>query len=331
MLEGVARTFALTIAQLPTPVREAVANGYLLCRIADTIEDDSALSRLEKEAFLGRWVDVVGGGADPEPFAGDLGALLSPATSDAERRLVAEATRVVAITRGLRGPQRKALQRGVRIMAHGMVEFQLNATPDGLRDVEQLDRYCYHVAGVVGEMLTELFCDYSPQMERRRADLMPLSASFGKGLQMINVLQDIWGDRRRGACWLPRDVFRSHGIHDLSALTAGQAGNGFARGLNDLAVIARAHLANGMEFVRRIPTREGGIRRSCLWPLGLAVLTLRRICANPGFTHRNQVKVSRKSVRAVVAVTSTLAWSDAALQVLFDRLAHDLPLAETST
>ena len=52
ILEGVARTFALTIAQLPPILREAVGNAYLLCRIADTIEDEPALPLAQKQAFL---------------------------------------------------------------------------------------------------------------------------------------------------------------------------------------------------------------------------------------------------------------------------------------
>jgi len=51
LLEGVSRTFALTIPQLPGGLREAVTNAYLLCRIADTIEDDPGLDAETKDGF----------------------------------------------------------------------------------------------------------------------------------------------------------------------------------------------------------------------------------------------------------------------------------------
>ena len=111
-------------------------------------------------------------------------------------------------------------------MSRGMAEFQRNATADGLDDLAQLDRYCYHVAGVVGEMLTELFCDYSSEIGERREELHALSVSFGQGLQMTNILKDVWEDHRRGACWLPRDIFRSAGF-ELRSLSAGQTDPGF--------------------------------------------------------------------------------------------------------
>ena len=44
ILQEVSRTFALTIPQLPSGLRDVVGNAYLLCRIADTIEDEPALS-----------------------------------------------------------------------------------------------------------------------------------------------------------------------------------------------------------------------------------------------------------------------------------------------
>ncbi len=48
LLEGVSRTFALTIPQLPQKLYGAVANAYLLCRIVDTIEDEVSLSAEQK-------------------------------------------------------------------------------------------------------------------------------------------------------------------------------------------------------------------------------------------------------------------------------------------
>ena len=330
MLQGVARSFALTIGQLPGPLRDAGSNLYLLCRIADTIEDEPGLSPAQKERFSERWVEVVEGRGAADPFALELGACLSPSTTGAERSLVAAAARVAGVTRGLRAVQRRALERCVRIMTRGMVEFQHRASPRGLDDVPHLNRYCYHVAGVVGETLTELFCDHSAEIDRRREELLPLSVSFGQGLQMINVLKDVWEDQRRGACWLPRDVFRAAGVDDLRTLSAGRADPGFVAGLTELVAIARHHLENALRYILIVPARETAIRRSCLWPLGLAVLTLRRIHATPGFTHGRQVKVRRSNVWAVAGVTGALARSNAALKLLFRGLTRGLPRTAAS-
>ena len=323
ILQGVSRTFALTIPQLPGPLCDVVGNAYLLCRIADTIEDEPALSVAQKQGFSERFVEIVGGRERAEGFARELRPLLSDAMPQSEHDLIANTTRVVRVTHRFRPAQRDALERCVSIMSRGMAEFQRNATIDGLDDLSHLDRYCYHVAGVVGEMLTELFCDYSTEIGERRNELLRLSVSFGQGLQMTNILKDVWDDRRRGACWLPRDVFRSAGF-DLQLLSAGQPDPGFADGLLELVAIARHHLENALRFTLLIPAREIGIRRFCLWALGMAVLTLRRIHAHPAYTASREVKISRRSVRATVLVTNALARRDSALRLLFEAFTREL-------
>ena len=59
ILPGVSRTFALTIPVLPGRLAEVVTNAYLLCWLADTIEDDVALDNEQKSEFHRRFVMVV--------------------------------------------------------------------------------------------------------------------------------------------------------------------------------------------------------------------------------------------------------------------------------
>ncbi len=211
-------------------------------------------------------------------------------------------------------------------MCHGMHQFP--ASVRGLDTVADLDSYCYYVAGVVGEMLTELFCSHSVDIEQHRAQLSRLAPSFAQGLQMTNILKDVWEDRSRGACWLPQEVFSRHGI-DLSHLQPERdgGGSGFAAGMRELVGLAHAHLRNALEFTLLIPAQEIGIRRFCLWAIGLAVLTLRRIAANPGFTQGSQVKVSRRTVAVTLALSNAATRSDGLLRFLFNRAAAGLPLA----
>ncbi|MHB1240602.1 MAG: squalene/phytoene synthase family protein, partial [Gammaproteobacteria bacterium] len=243
LLQGVSRTFALTIPQLPVALARVVGNAYLLCRIVDTIEDEAELGAEQKRQFCDGFAQVVAGVEDPERFAGELGPLLSERTLPAERELVAETPRVMRINAGFNPVQREALEICVRIMAEGMAEFQENRGARGLERLTHLDRYCYHVAGVVGEMLTRLFCDYSPAIACHRERLMELAVSFGQGLQMTNILKDVWDDQTRGVCWLPQEVFTGTGF-DLADLQPGCYREGFGEGLGQLIGLTHAHLRN---------------------------------------------------------------------------------------
>ena len=327
ILQDVSRTFALTIPELPANLCRVVSNAYLLCRIADTIEDDPDLDAAEKRRFTEAFIAVIAGEREAIEFAGDLHPRLSPALLDSERDLVYNTPRVIRITHGFRDRQRAALQRCVKIMSRGMADFQQNKTIHGLETLAHLDRYCYYVAGVVGEMLTELFCDYSHEIDEHRDELLKLSVSFGQGLQMTNILKDVWEDYERGACWLPRDVFARAGF-DVAELSRGKGSEAFRAGLSELIGIARVHLQNALRYTLLIPAEERGIRRFCLWALGMAVLTLRKIYAHLDYSNGQQVKITRRSVRATVLVTSLSVGHDWLLKLLFDLFTRGLPISE---
>jgi len=325
ILPHVSRTFALTIPQLPPALRTAVTNAYLLCRIADTIEDEPALSAAETFVFLQRFTAVVFGTEEAAPLGHEVAQRLSDRTLPEERDLVSNMDRVLRVTAGL-GEQRVAIQRCIELMCHGMHHFQRTASLRGLARSSDLDSYCYYVAGVVGEMLTELFCAYSPAAAQQRAALSDLSASFAQGLQMTNILKDFWEDRSRGACWFPQEVFTRHGL-ELAQLSPERSDARFHAGLRELIAVAHGHLRNALAFALLIPAREVGIRRFCLWAIGLAVLTLRKIAANPQYTSGAQVKVSRKSVLMTRLLTNLAIRNDRVLEGLFEQAARGLPLA----
>ena len=329
ILPHVSRTFALTIPQLPADLRTAVTCAYLLCRIADTIEDEPALSPPETLAFLQRFSEMLLGRGDPQPLAREIAPRLSERTLPTERDLVCNMGRVVAVLAQLNAPQRAAIQRCVELMCRGMPRFQFSASLKGLARSSDLDDYCYYVAGVVGEMLTDLFCDYSPQIARQRAALWAIAASFAQGLQMTNILKDVWEDRGRGACWLPQEVFTRHGV-DLGDLASEPFDPRFGAGMRELVGVAHAHLRNALDYTLLIPSKETGIRRFCLWAIGLAVLTLRKIEHNPRFTAGAQVKVTRSAVAMTRLLTNVAGRSDGALRLLFAQAARGLPLARLS-
>ena len=323
-LGGVSRTFALTIPSLPGPLRVPVTNAYLLCRIADTIEDDAGLSVAEKRACGRGFIDVLQGTCSAAEFAESLAPRLAPETLAAERDLVARLDQVVEVTRSFGEVQRHALIRCVSLMSDGMHRFQQQGGLRGLDSQQRLDEYCYFVAGVVGEMLTELFCDYSAAIARRRRQLMRLAPSFGQGLQMTNILKDVKADRERGVCWLPRTAFglSPDGQGDLIAELDEDR---LRAGMERLAVIAHGHLRNALSYTLLIPRRYLGIRRFCLWALGMAVPTLDNIYRNPVLESGDEVKISRVDVRRIVRRYGLMASSDALLRGLFRRDSRRLP------
>ena len=330
ILPGVSRTFALTIPVLPGRLAEVVTNAYLLCRIADTIEDDPALDNNQKTAFHRRFLSVAKGREDADAFAASLAPQLSQRTLADERDLVRNTAKIVRLTRSYSDPEQQALMRCLTVMCTGMPKFQRDGSLRGLNDVRELGEYCYVVAGVVGEMLTELFCAHCAELRPKRDEMKCLAVSFGQGLQMTNILKDVWDDRRSGTCWLPRSMF-ANGPLVLERLEEFHQSEAFREGLNSLIAVTHRHLQNALEYTCLIPAREAGMRRFCLWALGLAVMTLQKLHQNPGFTAGNEVKVSRRTVKATLLATNLALASNACLRWLFRMATTGLPLWQADT
>ncbi len=317
LLEGVSRTFALTIPQLPNELYSVVANAYLLCRIVDTIEDEVALTANQKHYFCGAFIDIVKTNQRTAEFAAELAPLLSAQTIPAEHVLIKFIPQVIDITHSFEGEQQAALLSCVETMAKGMPTFQAQNLNAGLSTLKDMDDYCYYVAGCVGEMLAKLFCHYSPEISAHREQLLKLSVSFGQGLQMTNILKDIWDDAQRGVCWLPQDIFTETGF-DLSTLTPDTNDANFRLGLEHLISIAHQHLRNALTYTLLLPCHETGIRKFCLWALGMAVLTLQKIKHNLDFNYSKQVKITRNSVKATIVLTQLSVRSNFLLTQLFN-------------
>ncbi len=214
LLEKTSRTFALAIPLLPQPTRREVGIAYLLFRIADTFEDATvAWSRPRQIAALrdfGRLLEAPSR-AGAEALAAEW--LAEPPTSHAGyRELLAQVPAVLAAFAALAQEPREIVRVHTRRTAEGMAGFVARTGGAGgleLADVADLKAYCHTVAGIVGEMLTELFLLRRPHLTPIAGFLRHRATRFGEGLQLVNILKDSAGDVTEGRRYLPPGVPRS--------------------------------------------------------------------------------------------------------------------------
>ena len=327
LLDGVSRTFAMTIPQLPAKLRGTVAGAYLLCRIVDTIEDEVSLSLEQKKYFCSDFIHIVTTGRHAEPFTRELGPLLSEQTNATEQALLQALPQIIQIVHKFPPYEIEVLASCIETMAEGMSIFQAKDLNGGLSTLADMDRYCYCVAGCVGEMLTNLFCHYSPEIAKQKDGLLRLSVSFGKGLQMTNILKDISDDAKRGVCWLPQDIFDETGF-ELKNLTPKTNDENFRKGVEHVVSIAHNHLHNALKYTQMLPSHETGIRNFCLWALGMAILTLKKIKHNLDVIHSQQIKITRNQVKATIITTGLAGRSNTVLTLLFNLLGRELKTPE---
>lgn len=82
---------------------------------------------------------------------------------------------------------------------------EMDRGPVRLENWEELDRYCYLVAGVVGLMMTRVFGLEDRKYEKEAIDL-------GCAMQLTNILRDVQEDLERNRIYLPREELESFGI-----------------------------------------------------------------------------------------------------------------------
>jgi phytoene synthase len=70
---------------------------------------------------------------------------------------------------------------------------------------EELDRYCYHVAAVVGLIMVHVLTEPSPELLKPARDL-------GTAMQLTNILRDIREDWERDRLYLPLPELEKFGI-----------------------------------------------------------------------------------------------------------------------
>jgi farnesyl-diphosphate farnesyltransferase len=319
ILPAVSRTFALSIRLLPGALGTAVQCAYLLCRIADTVEDDPALDATTKAALLGRLAiafertDVADGfPAEAANVSGDA----------AHVQLVRHADLVFVIYRGLPAAKQRFVKRWVLEMIAGMRKFVL-AYPRGIRiqSIEEYREYCYYVAGTVGYMLTDLWHEHSPSIGARHYQLLrERSRAFAEALQTVNILKDVSRDaRQENAIYVPEQLLQAHGTAHASMLSA-ERGTQTQAALGTLVQLAWHDLDQATAYLMAIPRRAVAIRLFCALPLVFAYATMRELTHTPGaLAQRTVVKISRAEVKLLTALSVAGIMSNGALRWIIQR------------
>lgn len=321
ILPRVSRTFALSIRLLPGSLHHAVLSAYLLCRIADTIEDDHAATVERK----GELLELLLRALDDESAAATLESASRElvAGEAAHVELVHGTSHVLEVYRSLPAGSRARVRHWVREMVHGMEKF-VRLYPNGIRirTLDEYKEYCYYVAGTVGHLLTDLWREHSASIgvAEYRA-LWRQCRAFGEALQTVNIIKDIaWDATHENAIYVPEQSLREHGSSHQLLLDPAHAAQNHAA-VAELIELAWRDLDAALDYFATIPRRALSVRAFCLLPLLFAYATLReltrsRAMLRPGGT----VKITRREVRALMAAGLLLVPSNAAVRWLVGRV-----------
>jgi farnesyl-diphosphate farnesyltransferase len=331
-LDRVSRTFALNIRVLPDQLRQEVMVAYLFCRMADTLEDAPDLDEGVKVSQLSRFGDLFAAPASLQAPVPKLVADFVEALPESwlnhlgwEHVLLRQAESVFGLYRDFSAPVRQSIAQCVREMCAGMGEFTLRQakTREGkplIASLEELDTYCYYVAGTVGLLLCDLFSHHSGLIHSVKAKaLKALAVSFGLGLQLTNILKDLHEDRERQVSFLPKALLDEAELSPEGFLNPAQQ-MAAEKVWKRLLRKAKSHLEDALEYSCLLPKLEPRLRLFCLWPLFMAAETLVMLAeTRNALKEGSHLKISRESVKRIVRETSMRCWSNRLIRKSFSR------------
>jgi farnesyl-diphosphate farnesyltransferase len=320
ILPAVSRTFALGIKALPGDLGQAVLDAYLLCRIADTVEDAPGIDPEVKAALFDRFLEAFDQPASLAAFTAGVQEL----TGDlAHLTLTRNTPLVFAHFAALPVKTQAVVRKWVAEMAIGMRKFVL-LYPNGIRiqTIEEYREYCYYVAGTVGYMLTDLWHEHSPSIgSQRYAILRERCRAFAEALQTVNILKDVAIDaEQENSVYVPEELLRAQGSTQ-SRILAPELLAKNREALSQLIKLAWHDLEEALIYLLDIPRRAVRIRLFCILPLLLAYATLRDLVQSTAMLRPGgSVKISRREVKSLLMTGAMLAMSNRGVRWLVARV-----------
>jgi len=196
-----AKNFYYAFVALPAHKRNAICAVYAFMRHADDLSDDESLSIDQRRTNLSTWLDAWHRASSGEATADPVFVALRDAQARFQipQRLLDQLVEGTAMD----------LHRAAQSPKQGAGQYDTYATFDDLY------RYCYLVASVVGLVCIRIFGYDDARAEK-------LAEETGIAFQLTNILRDVREDLERGRVYLPLEDLQHHSVSiaDLLALAS---------------------------------------------------------------------------------------------------------------
>jgi 15-cis-phytoene synthase len=277
-----AKNFYYAFRVLPEHKRNAMCAVYAFMRRADDIADDEAMPITERREVMVQWVESWrtarrSGISDDPVFL---------ALNDTQRRFAIPDALLEELVQGT--------TMDLEPCPETEMVLQTFATFD------ELYRYCYLVASVVGLVCIKIFGYTDLRAEK-------LAEETGVAFQLTNILRDVKEDVERGRIYLPLDLLDEFGvsIDRVKALANGAAMASNDRAmLHTLGVRAEQYYASATRLLPLIDADS----RAALWVLvTIYHRLLHKIATADSDVFTRRVSVSTPAKLTILAQGAALA------------------------
>ncbi len=310
ILQGVSRSFGLTIRLLPPALQAPVGIGYLLARATDTVADTTALPLAERQVLLELMTRAI---AKPDTSASDhpelqrlTQAFAAQQTDPNERALMQALPQCLPLLHTLHPADQASVRQVLGHITRGQ-QLDMARFGPGLHALQteaELSDYTWLVAGCVGEFWTELCGRHLPGYSLLpQAEMMRIGRAYGMGLQRLNIIRDAGADLAAGRCYWPEETLAHAGLTPEVLARAAQTGD--ANTLQALAPLytawldhTQAQLAEGMRYALALQPLRLRLASALPALIGARTIALLRQVGPAALTQR--VKMPRQEIRALL-------------------------------
>jgi farnesyl-diphosphate farnesyltransferase len=280
-LDLTSRSFSAVIKELHPELLVPVCIFYLILRGLDTIEDDMTIALAEKEPLLRDFDQIL----DKDGWTYD-----GNHPKEKDRDLLVGFHYVITEFKKIKPEYQVIIKDITKRMGEGMAEYANNVEhmENGVDTVEDYERYCHYVAGLVGEGLTRLFIEANlanPTLQKRPE----LQESMGQFLQQVNITRDIredWEDKRR---FWPKEIWSKY-VDDFADLMKPENKVTAMNCSSEMVLTALRRAPDCLFYLAGL--RDQSVFNFCAIPQSMAIATLECVFRNPDLFQKN-CKISK--------------------------------------
>jgi len=204
-----AKNFYYAFVALPRHKSDAMCAIYAFMRRADDLSDDESISIPERRIAMKQWLDSWRATRAGSPTTDSIFL----AVNDTQRRFAIPDELLEQLVRGTTMDLEENIDGVVPLTAAPSGVAAPERTFQAYESFDDLYRYCYLVASVVGLVCIKIFGYTDPRAER-------FAEETGIAFQLTNILRDVREDAERGRLYLPIEDIQSAGADVGQLLSA---------------------------------------------------------------------------------------------------------------
>ena len=306
LLDLVSRSFALTIPLLDKNKKNKVEVQYLLARIIDTIEDSTHTAE-DKETLITAFINILKT-ENIDNLENFKNVVISHSVNENDKVLIENIDIVLKSFFTFKQEIKNISISYLREMGYGMVYYQDHT----ISTFEDLDDYCYYVAGTVGLYLTELakILD-NLELDKEKAK------SLGRFLQKVNIIKDAKIDYKEKRVFWPISLFDNE--NPAPYFEDGAYMDKAMEILLKMIESAMDEFKNSIEYIMSIDKKASGYRHFCLVAVLMGYETIKLMKNNYNIFMGEPIKIPRKNTLEIVTKAKADFYTNKKLEDLLEK------------